>query len=85
MEQTNAILEQAARRYTGIIGRLSPKARRGYILAATGETLPFHRNQVMGHSDPHPWRPRVGAKVLFDRELRPRGPWAVKVRPIGVV
>jgi hypothetical protein len=80
MERTDEILERAARRYRGIIERLCTSRPRGYILAANGETLPFHRTAVMGRTGPHAWRPAVEQAVLFDRELRSRGPWAIKLR-----
>ena len=80
MEQSDQSLEQAVRRYRGVIERVyTGRWRLGSIRAASGESLAFRRLDVMGHDDS--WTPAVGQAVLFDRLLLRRGPCAVKVRP----
>ncbi len=77
---------EAAARYVGQVERLyAGQQRFGIIATSAGERLPFRRPGLIGPPGPHQWTPRPGEWVLFDRELRRRGPWAVKIRPLNVV
>ncbi len=76
-------LAQAAGRYSGRVERLyAGKERYGFIVADNGDRLPFCRLGLIGPPGPYQWTPEPGERVLFDRELHRRGPWAVKIRPL---
>jgi len=79
--------QQAAARYVGTVERLSQEFNRhhilGFVRADCGCLLAFRRNEVMNHRDPSPaWWPEPGDRVGFARELRMKGPWAIRVRKL---
>lgn len=64
------------RRTSGIIEQYHPSKRWGYIRADDFERLFFHRGGIL---NAEAWTPRAGERVIFDRELGPKGPRAFHV------
>jgi cold shock CspA family protein/ribosome-associated translation inhibitor RaiA len=64
----------------GIISALYPKTDHGFIAAADGREIYFHRNSVAnGHFD----QLQVGQEVRFSEAQGDKGPQASIVRPVG--
>jgi len=64
----------------GKIARLNPEEDFGFIEAADGREIYFHRNSVLRASFDHL---QAGQEVRFDEEMGKRGPQATTVRVVG--
>jgi cold shock CspA family protein/ribosome-associated translation inhibitor RaiA len=63
----------------GTVVRIDPSGEFGFIAAADGNELYFHRNSVLDE----PKRLEVGARVSFAEEMGDKGPQASTVRLLG--
>ncbi len=63
----------------GTVARVDPSGEFGFIEAADGRQLYFHRNSVVGE----PKSLEVGARVSFAEEMGEKGPQASTVKLLG--